>query len=137
MKKTPEQIHYNMSKIRSKDSVIEVKLRKELWSRGLRYRKNFKGAEGRPDIAFVGPKVAVFCDSEFWHGYDWENRKDDIKTNKEFWHRKILRNMERDKEVNSILEDEGWTVIRFWGRQINENVSGCADAVERAVRKNV
>lgn len=71
-KKTPEQISYNMSRVKNKDSAIEVALRKELWSRGLRYRKNVKTVFGKPDIVFVGKKVAVFCDSEFWHGYNWE-----------------------------------------------------------------
>lgn len=75
MKKTQEQISYNMSRVKNKDSAIEVALRKELWSRGIRYRKNVTRVFGKPDIAFIGKKIAVFCDSEFWHGYDWENRK--------------------------------------------------------------
>ena len=75
-KKAPEQISYNMSRVKNKDSAIEVALRKELWSRGLRYRKNVKTVFGKPDIVFVGKKVAVFCDSEFWHGYNWEVKQD-------------------------------------------------------------
>ena len=134
MVKTPEQIHYNMSRIRCKDTKIEVKLRKELWSRGLRYRKNVKNIPGKPDIAFIGKKVAVFCDSEFWHGYDWEHRKNDIKTRREFWIPKIERNMERDQEVNQMLEDQGWVVLRFWGKQIQKNLSECADIIESTVR---
>lgn len=123
-----------MSRIRSKDTKIEVELRKELWSRGLRYRKNVKTVPGKPDIAFIGKKVAVFCDSEFWHGYDWEHRKEDIKTRREFWIPKIERNMERDREVNQILEEQGWIVLRFWGKQIHKNLSGCADIIESTVR---
>ena len=134
MTRTPEQIHYNMSRIRSKDTKIEVELRKELWSRGLRYRKNVKTVPGKPDIAFVGKKVAVFCDSEFWHGYDWEHRKNDIKTRREFWIPKIERNMERDLEVNRMLEEQGWIVLRFWGKQIQKNLSECADIIESTVR---
>ena len=134
MVKTPEQIHYNMSRIRCKDTEIEVKLRKELWSRGLRYRKNVKNIPGKPDIAFIGKKVAVFCDSEFWHGYDWEHRKNDIKTRREFWIPKIERNIERDQEVNQMLEDQGWIVLRFWGKQIQKNLSECADIIESTVR---
>ena len=134
MVKTPEQIHYNMSCIRCKDTEIEVKLRKELWSRGLRYRKNVKNIPGKPDIAFRGKKVAVFCDSEFWHGYDWEHRKNDIKTRREFWIPKIERNIERDQEVNQMLEDQGWIVLRFWGKQIQKNLSECADIIESTVR---
>lgn len=134
MEKTPEQIHYNMSRIRSKDTKIEIELRKELWSRGLRYRKNVKNVPGKPDIAFLGKKVAVFCDSEFWHGYDWEHRKDDIKTRREFWIPKIERNMERDREVNRMLEEQGWIVIRFWGKQIQKNLQECADIIENTLK---
>ena len=134
MEKTPEQIHYNMSRIRNKDTGIELALRKELWSRGIRYRKNVKAIEGKPDIAFIGKKVAVFCDSEFWHGYNWDERKNDLKKNKEFWIAKIERNMERDAEVNRILKEQGWTVLRFWGNQIKKNLSECADIIENAVR---
>ena len=124
-----------MSRIRSKDTKIEVTLRKELWSRGLRYRKNVKNIEGKPDVAFIGKKVAVFCDSEFWHGYDWEHRKDDIKTRREFWIPKIERNIQRDLEVNRILEEQGWIVLRFWGKEIQKDLIGCADRIEKVVRE--
>lgn len=134
--KTPEQIHYNMSRIRGKDTGIEFTLRRALWSRGLRYRKNVKGIEGKPDIAFIGAKVAVFCDSEFWHGFDWENRKTQIKTNRDFWIAKIERNIQRDGEVTRILTESGWTVLRFWGREIQKETDRCADAIEREVKKN-
>lgn len=119
-KKTPEQISYNMKQVKSKGSEIEVLLQKELWRRGLRYRKNVKSIEGKPDIAFIGKKIAVFCDSEFWHGYDWENRKNDFKSNTEFWISKIERNMQRDKEVTQKLQSEGWIVLRFWGKEIKK-----------------
>jgi len=132
--KTPEQIHYNMSRIHCKDTQIELKLRKELWSRGLRYRKNDKSVEGKPDIVFKGPKVAVFCDSEFWHGYDWEHRKEDLKTNRDFWINKIERNMQRDYQVNRILGEQGWVVLRFWGKDIQKNLTQCADIIEKEVR---
>ena len=134
VQKTPEQIHYNMSRVKCKDTSIELILRKELWSRGLRYRKNVLGIPGKPDIVFVGKKVAVFCDSEFWHGYDWEHRKDDIKTNRDYWIPKIERNIERDKEVDSMLEEQGWKVLRFWGKDIKKDPSGCADFIEETVR---
>lgn len=134
MKKTQDQIHYNMSRIRNKDTGIEVSLRKELWSRGLRYRKNDSRTFGHPDIAFISRKVVVFCDSEFWHGFDWEKRKNEIKTNQEYWIPKIERNIQRDKEVNEKLREQGWTVLRYWGREIEKNLSGCADEIEKAVR---
>lgn len=134
MKKTPDQIHYNMSRIHNKDTKIEVTLRKELWSRGLRYRKNDSVIFGHPDIAFISKKVVVFCDSEFWHGFDWENRKNDIRSNRDFWIPKIERNMKRDIEVNEALEAQGWVVLRFWGRDIEKNLSECADKIEETVR---
>lgn len=130
---TPEQRRKNMQAIKSKDSEIEIILRKELWSRGLRYRKNVNKVLGKPDIVFMSKKVAVFCDSEFWHGYNWEERKNDFKSNQEFWIPKIERNIERDREVTEHLESEGWTVIRFWGREIKKNVVYCADVIANAL----
>ena len=133
-KHTPEQRHKNMQAVRSKDSEIERLLRDELWKRGLRYRKNVKNIIGKPDIVFIGKKVAVFCDSEFWHGYNWEERKEDIKTRREFWIPKIERNMQRDLEVNAALTEAGWTVLRFWGKDIKKHCSKCADVIEEKVR---
>ena len=131
MPKTQEQIRYNMRQVKNKDSAIELALRKELWNRGLSYRKNVKSIYGKPDIAFIGKKIAVFCDSEFWHGYDWEARKKDFKSHQEFWIPKIERNMERDREVTERLEADGWTVLRFWGKEIKKNVSACADVIQK------
>lgn len=130
--KTAEQISYNMRQVKSKDSAIEIALRKELWARNLRYRKNVTTVFGKPDIAFLGKKIAVFCDSEFWHGFDWENRKNDIKSHQEFWISKIERTIQRDIEVTNKLQSEGWIVIRFWGKEIKKNVSGCADIIQKA-----
>ena len=133
MKKTPEQISYNMRQVKNKDSQIEIALRKELWSRGIRYRKNSSKVFGKPDLAFIGKKVAVFCDSEFWHGYDWENKQNEIKSRREFWIPKIERNMARDLEVNDKLKSEGWIVLRFWGKEIKSDVSRCADIIEKTL----
>ena len=135
-KLTPEQRHKNMQAVRSKDSKIECLLRQELWKRGLRYRKNVNSVFGHPDIAFIGKKIAVFCDSEFWHGYDWTKRKSDIKSNQEFWISKIERNMARDEEVNEYLTSHGWIVLRFWGKQIQKDAAGCADIIEKEVKRN-
>ena len=129
---TPEQRRKNMQAIKNKNSKIEVLLREELWTRGLRYRKNSTKILGKPDIAFIGKKIAVFCDSEFWHGYDWEHKKDEIKTRREFWIPKIERNMQRDVEVTQRLEEQGWTVLRFWGKDIKRDVKACADFVQSA-----
>jgi len=134
-RKTPEQISYNMQRVKSKDSQIEVLLRKELWRRGLRYRKNTADICGKPDIAFLTKKLAIFCDSEFWHGYNWDERKFDLKTNQDFWIPKIERNIERDKEVTDRLKSEGWIVLRFWGNEIKQDTSGCADVIETTLRR--
>lgn len=137
--KTPEQISYNMKRVKNKDSQIELLLRKELWSRGLRYRKNVNNIIGKPDIVYIGKKVAIFVDSEFWHGYNWEVKKLEIKSNKEFWYHKIERNIERDKEVNAALENSGWKVLRFWGTDIKKNVKHCADIIQEELlwKKNL
>ena len=134
VQKTKEQISYNMKMVKCKDSDIELLLRKELWRRGLHYRKNVKEITGKPDIAFIGKKIAVFCDSEFWHGYDWGNRKKDFKSHQDFWIPKIERNISRDNEVNEQLKQAGWTVLRFWGKDIKKNLMSCADTIEKAVK---
>ncbi|MBQ3256808.1 MAG: very short patch repair endonuclease [Oscillospiraceae bacterium] len=133
---TTEQRHKNMQAIKSKDSKIELILRKALWKRGLRYRKNVKSVFGKPDIAFIGKRVAVFCDSEFWHGYKWNIKKHEIHTRKEFWINKIERNMKRDEEVNSKLKEKGWVVLRFWGEDILNNAERCCDIIEKALAGN-
>lgn len=124
-----------MQAVKNKDSKIEVMLRKELWNRGLRYQKNSTKVYGKPDIVFIGKKVAVFCDSEFWHGYDWENKKNEIKSKREFWIPKIERNIQRDIEVTNKLQAEGWVVLRFWGNDIKKNLIECADKIERTIKQ--
>ena len=133
-KLTPEQRRKNMQAVKNKDSSIEIILRKELWARGLRYRKNYSKVLGKPDIVFIRKKVAVFCDSEFWHGYDWEHKKEEIKSNRDFWIPKIERNIQRDIEVTQALTNDGWIVLRFWGNQIKKQLSDCADKIEKAVK---
>lgn len=123
-----------MKAIKNSGSIIERKLQLELWHRGYRYRKNVKGIIGKPDIVFLKDKVVVFCDSEFWHGFEWETRKNDIKSNQEFWIPKIERNIQRDKEVNEQLQKDGWIVIRFWGKEIMKNTQACADIVEEEIK---
>lgn len=131
---TPEQRHRNMTAVKSKGTKIEVLLQKELWHRGLRYRKNVKNIYGKPDIAFIGKKIAVFCDSEFFHGFDWEIKSKEIKSNREFWIPKIEKNIQRDKDVTDKLKKDGWIVLRFWGNEIKNDVSGCADKIESVIR---
>ena len=135
MKKTQEQIHYNMQRVKSKDSEIEKILRNALWNKGYRYLKNVKDVFGHPDIVFKSKKVAIFCDSEFWHGYDWERKKNEIKTRQDFWIPKIERNMQRDKEVNMKLSEEGWTVLRFWGTEIKKQTENCVKEIEKCIKR--
>lgn len=132
---TPEQRRRNMQAVKNKNTKIEVMLRKELWSRGLRYQKNSSKVFGKPDIVFIGKKVAVFCDSEFWHGYDWEHKQSEIKSKRDFWIPKIERNMQRDIEVTNKLQSEGWIVLRFWGNEIKKNLTECADKIERIIKE--
>jgi len=109
-----------MQAIKSKDTKIEVILAKALWGKGLRYTKNNKKIFGRPDIVFSRYKIAIFCDSEYFHGKDWEIAKHRIKSNQDFWHKKIEDNIKRDNEVNERLRQEGWIVLRFWGDEIKK-----------------
>lgn len=125
-----------MRAVKSKDSKIELLLRKELWRRCLTYRKNYDSVVGRLDIVYKGIKLAIFCDGEFWHGYQWESKgKNEHKSNEEFWHKKIERNMQRDIEVTEQLRNQGWTVLRFWGREIEKNVTGCADIIQNTIEE--
>lgn len=130
---TPEQRRRNMQTIRSKDTTIELRLRKALWERGVHYRKNYKKLIGKPDIAITKYKIAVFCDSDYWHGYDWKNRNQRIKSNRDYWVPKIERNMERDREVTSALQNEGWLVLRFWEWQIRKHLSECVETILQAI----
>lgn len=132
---TEEQRHRNMSNIKNKNTGIEIKLRKELWKRGYRYRKNYSKLPGKPDIVLVKYKIAIFCDSEFFHGKDWEVLKPQLERGKnaEFWIKKISRNKERDDEINKQLQYMDWTVIRFWGKDINKNVDECIKVIEEII----
>ncbi len=135
---TPEQRRKNMQAVKSTGSKIEVKLAKALFSKGYRYRKNDKTVFGKPDLTFKKYKIAIFVDSEFWHGKDWNNHKDDHKSNIDFWHQKIEKNIERDKIVNKELISSGWTVLRFWGKEINKNLDEVISTIEKniVVKKN-
>ena len=123
-----------MQAVKNKDSKIELLLRRKLWSLGIRYRKNYSKLAGKPDIVITKYKIAIFADSEFWHGYDWENKKNEIKSNRDFWIRKIERNIKRDMEVTKQLESEGWIVLRFWGKQIKNDLEGCINTIQNTIR---
>lgn len=135
---TKEQRKKNMQSIRSKDTRIEIILRKALWHKGIRYRKNYSKIPGKPDIAITKYRIAVFCDSEFFHGKDWEELKPRLLKgdNGEFWVKKIGRNREHDEEINRELSFLGWTVIRFWGTDIKKHLDDCVKVVEEAIFDN-
>lgn len=129
---TKEQRHKNMQNIKSKDTKIEVQLRRALWAKGYRYRKNDKKLPGKPDIVLGKYKIVIFCDSEFFHGKDWEVLKPRLEkgTNPEYWVKKIENNRRRDDEINKELTFEGWTVIRFWGKDIKNKLDECIKVIE-------
>lgn len=132
---TKKQRHKNMQNIKSENTKIEVMLRRALWHRGYHYRKNVKGLPGRPDIVLTKYKIAIFCDSEFFHGKDWEILKPRLEKgdNSEYWVAKISRNRERDDEVNKELLFQGWTIIRFWGRDIQKHLDECIKVIEEVI----
>lgn len=132
MSLTKEQIARNMRSNKSKDTKPELLLRRELWSRGMRYRKNCKELPGKPDIAFIKAKIAVFVDGKMWHGYDWEHQKNEFKSNRDFWIPKIESNIGRDKKVTQELTVHGWQVIRFWDFEIKKDIESCIDRIEKA-----
>lgn len=129
----PSQRSKNMSAIRSVNTKNEVRLAKALWHLGYRYRKNNKTVFGKPDLTFKKLKIALFVDSEFFHGKDWETHKDRVKTNTEFWQNKIERNRQRDIEVNAFLESQNWKVLRFWSEDIEKNLEDCVAIIQDAI----
>ena len=130
-----KQRHDNMSHIRGKDTSIEIKLRKALWEKGYRYRKNYKKLPGSPDIAITKYKLAIFCDSEFFHGKDWDILKPRLSrgSNPDFWIKKIERNKQRDDENDKKLLFLGWTVIHFWGKDILKRTDECVRVIEKTI----
>ncbi len=126
---TKEQRHKNMVANKGKGTKLELLFGKLLWNAGVRYRKNDTSVFGKPDFAIKGHKIAIFCDGEFWHGRNWEIRKNDHKSNCDFWHSKIERNIERDKEVNAELQKQGWKVFRFWETDITKEPDKCLNRI--------
>lgn len=138
--KSRDEIRRNMSAIRSRDNRTETLLRKALFSRGLRYRKYNPKLIGKPDIAFMREKVAVFVDGDFWHARVLrengpEALEERIKTrNRDYWWKKLHRRVERDNEVTQALEREGWEVIRLWESEVRADLERAAETIEKAVK---
>lgn len=130
-----EQSHKNMSKIKGKNTKIEIVLRKALWNKGYRYRKNYKTLPGSPDIVLTKYRIAIFCDSEFFHGKDWDVLKCRLEKgkNSNYWIKKIERNIQRDIENDQVLQYLGWTVIHFWGKDILKYPDECIHVIEEII----
>lgn len=130
-----EQRRKTMSHIRGKDTKIEIALRKALWNKGYHYRKNYKELPGSPDICLTKYKIAIFCDSEFFHGKDWEVLKPKVEkgNNGAYWVKKIQDNINRDDAVDKKLIFLGWTVIHFWGKDILGNIDECIKVIEETI----
>ena len=121
-KRDPKVVSFTMSHIRGKNTGIELSLRKALRAQGFSYRCNSSHVFGHPDIVNSKYKIAIFADSEFWHGYHFEENKKSIRTHKSYWIPKIERNIARDAEVNAELTKEGYTVLRYWGNEIEKDL---------------
>lgn len=132
---TREQRRKAMQHIRSKDTSIELLLRRELWKTGIRYRKNYNALPGKPDIAITKYRIAVFCDSEFFHGKNWEQLQARLEkgNNCDYWIQKIERNRRRDLLVENQLNSMGWRVLRFWGKDIEKNTGECIKTIKEAI----
>lgn len=129
---TKEQRRHNMQQIRSIDTKPEVRLRKALWHLGIRYRKNYTALPGKPDIVLTKQKIAIFVDGDFWHARNHqEHPGEQVASNKEYWTKKLTRNVERDKEINDALTEQGWLVLRFWENDIKKDLPHVIDVIRQ------
>lgn len=124
-----------MKRVKSKNTSIEIILRKALWEKGYRYRKNYASLPGKPDIVLPKYKIAIFCDSEFFHGKDWDKLKLQLQrgNNPEYWIKKIEKNRQRDQDNDKRLMFLGWNVIHFWGKDIAKNTEECIKVIEEMI----
>ncbi len=140
--RSEEITHKIMASIPSKNTSPEMQLRKYLHNLGFRYRINYKKLPGKPDIVFTRAKLAVFVDGDFWHGHNWAIRgygslEEELKRYTPYWREKILRNIERDSEVNIKLSELGWAVLRFWESEIKADINTCVESIERMYQKRL
>ena len=135
MARDKEIVTKTMKRVKSKDTSIEITLRKALWKKGFRYRKNYAKLPGKPDIVIPKYKIAIFCDSEFFHGKDWAELKLQLQrgSNADYWIKKIERNKQRDRDNEMKLMFLGWNVVRFWGKDITKNANECVKVVEEMI----
>lgn len=141
---TPDQRRKNMRRIKSKDTKPEIVLRKALWSKGYRYRKNYKNLPGKPDIVLTKYRICIFIDSEFFHGKNFESGyhsskyqslKDQLEAGEhaDYWLPKIEHNMKRDRQVDAELKDRGWNVVRFWSKDVLKKTDLCVKTLEEII----
>ena len=132
---TDEATSKRMSNVNLKGGTDEKAIAKALWHRGIRYRLNYKKLPGSPDIAITKSKIAIFVDGEFWHGYDWDNRKEKLNRNRDYWIAKIEENIKRDIRVDSHLKEMGWTPVHFWSKDVKKDLKKCIDVIVNLIRK--
>ena len=133
MARSKEIVHKTMAAIKGKDTGLEKAIRARLHEKGLFYLKNSSRITGHPDLFFPSARLAVFLDSEFWHGYNYEEAIAKVKTNRPFWEAKIQRNIARDKEVNETLAKQGYKVLRYWGKEILDDPDRVANEITASV----
>lgn len=124
-----------MRKIRSDKTKPEILLQKALRKEKIKFKKNCVAITGKPDIALIDKKIAVFVDGEFWHGFRWKQKKKKIKDNRDYWIPKIERTIVRDRRNNRQLKKAGWQVIRFWEHQITKSLLKCTKKIKRLMKK--
>lgn len=133
---TPERSKL-MRKIKSNNTKPELLLRKSLWTLGVHYRLNVSKLPGKPDIVINKKKIVIFVDGEFWHGYNWEQKKLKIKSNKDYWLKKIEGNMRRDQNNTKLLTEQGFTVIRFWEHELKKDLQSCVDKIMNYIQQPI
>lgn len=132
--KTDTETSKRMSKVHLKRGEIEDDIALRLWHDGIRYRRNYKKLPGSPDIAITKYKIAIFADGEFWHGYNWENKKKQLKHNREYWINKIETNIKRDRKKDLELHKMGWITLHFWGKMIKNHPDYCIEKIKFYIR---
>lgn len=130
---TPE-VTRRMSKVKSKRNKVETMLAKALWHKGYRYRLNYKELPGSPDIVLTKYNIAIFVDGEFWHGKDFEERKNNLRNNKEYWIEKIQENKIRDNKNDKLLREQGWLPIHFWSKDVEKGLDFCINTIIDYIR---
>ncbi len=127
---TDEATSTRMAHVKLKHGDAEAAIAKVLWHEGFRYWLDYRKLPGSPDIAIQKYRIAVFVDGEFWHGYNWDERKSKLKRNREYWIEKIEENMARDRRVDQELMALGWTPIHFWSKEVKKDFDGCIQAIK-------